>query len=584
MKPSVPPSLATYWQQLRKPLELEVSRGCPDTAIYGAGIGTYTRLWAQRLQGGSEEDARLAQSIARGLRDYATMPVTERRRRAMAAIDLLRQREGATAATPTPVKKTPRRQQPVVEGRIPAKKREPAPLNLPTGHELLEMPVEQLAPRAKWPRLLVTKLGIHTVRDLLYHIPRDWVEVSPITDLVDGARAALIGTVTRREYDKLHSNKAPHPLYKYTLTVEDDSGEAWVSSISMQPEREGRKPSWSPTKLLFQPGQRIFALGKVDRTGKIIELRMEDIFEVSEAESAELHPGAKVPLYPLTTGVYQSQVNRAVLKALAALGSSESANATIDPLPEEIREQYGLMPLVEALHELHRPRTPIRHGQARKRLAFEEFLVPQLLLAQRRWQQHHHGNAQVLSAGESLPDLVARLVPFDPTPAQLRVLAEIEEDLRSPRPMNRLLQGDVGSGKTLVAAGALAFAVRSGTQAAMMAPTEILAEQLYLVISRLLKPLGIAPVLLTGTQSAPERRVSLQAIATGAAPIAVGTHALIQEGVAFQNLGLSIVDEQHRFGVNQRATLRSKGKTPNALVMTATPIPRTLSLTAYGDL
>jgi ATP-dependent DNA helicase RecG len=239
---------------------------------------------------------------------------------------------------------------------------------------------------------------------------------------------------------------------------------------------------------------------------------------------------------------------------------------------------------VEALHELHQPTTPLRHEQARERLAFEEFLVPQLILARRRWECQHEYDGPVFTARETMPDLVARMVDFTPTSAQLRVLAEIEADLRDTHPMNRLLQGDVGSGKTLVAAGALAFTVLSGAQAAIMAPTEILAEQLALVLTRLLRPLGIKPTLLTGTLSASERRESLTALASGAARIAVGTHALIQDGVEFHDLGLSIVDEQHRFGVEQRATLRRKGKMVNALVMTATPIPRTLSMTLYGDL
>jgi ATP-dependent DNA helicase RecG len=578
----VPPSLAGYWQQLRKPLELELARACPDTAVAGASIGVYARLWAQRLQGGSEDDARLAQSIARGLRDYPSMPVAERRRRAMAAIDLLNGREHTPPPLVLPTRPPAKKRTPPT---APSKPRETPPLPLPVGHELLEMPIEQLAPRAKWPKLLAVKLGLETVRDLLYHIPRDWVEITAIDAAEDGMRAAFVGTVVRREYDRLHSRTAPHPLYKYTLTITDDTGEAWVSAITMEPARAGgQRPSWSPNKLLFRPEQRVFALGKVDRTGKIIELQMEDIFEVSAAEAAELQPGAKVPIYPLTNGVFQSQVHRAVLRVLAALNTSASANAIMDSLPLNIREEYGLLPLLDALQELHRPSTSTRHELARKRLAFEEFLIPQLILARRRWEQHHTQEAPAFAARESLPDLVARLVPFEPTPAQVRVLAEIEDDLRSPRPMHRLLQGDVGSGKTLVAAGALAFAVRSGQQAAIMAPTEILAEQLFIVLSHLLTPLAMRPVLLTGSLPPAERRAALQAIASGAAHIAVGTHALIQDGVVFHNLGLTIVDEQHRFGVRQRATLRNKGLTPNALIMTATPIPRTLSLTAYGDL
>lgn len=571
------PEGAQYWQQLRKPLELELERDCPDTAITTLSIGAFAQRWSERCAEAEEEDRRLALSIARGLRDYKDMPLAERRRRAMAAVDLLRQREtGAAVALPKPRKKPPAK-------RAAAPRKERADALLPTGQELLEMPVSGLAPRARWPMLL-TKLHLYTVRDLLYHIPRDWVELAPISALPDGARAALVATVADRQHDRLHSRQAPHPLYKYTLIVRDDTGEAWVTSITMEAERArgGAKGTpWTPARLNFPVGARVFILGKVERTGKIVEIRMEDIFQLSPVEDAALRPGVPVPLYPLTNGVYQNQMHRAVLRVFAALG--DDAEALPDPLPRDIREQYGLLPILTALRELHQPTNQAQHELARKRLAFEEFLVVQLVLAQRRFLTHQQHGAALLTP-ERLTELVARVAPFEPTLAQLRVLGEIEDDLRGARPMNRLLQGDVGSGKTLVAAGALAFAVHAGFQAAIMAPTEILAEQLALVLAHLLHPLNIAPTLLTGGMTTSDRREALEALAGGEAPIAVGTHALIQEGVKFKKLGLVVVDEQHRFGVLQRATLRGKGRVPNTLVMTATPIPRTLALTLYGDL
>ena len=571
---------ARFWQQLRKPLELELEHDCPDDAIIQLSIGEFARRWAERCAAPAEEDRRLALAIARGLRDYATMTVAERRRRAMAAIDLLRRREAsAVVALPLPKKKKapPKRAAPSRPAKPAA-----APAPLPTGQELLELPISGLAPRARWPMLLA-KLNLYTVRDLLYHVPREWLALSRIADLPDGARAAIVGEVADRQADRLPSRAAPRPLYKYTLTVRDDSGEAWVTAITMEAERPrgGARPSWTPNRLTFPVGQRVFVMGKVERTGTLVELRMEDIFPVSAAEEDALRPGAPVPLYPLTHGVYQNQVHRAVLRVFAALG--DDPEALPDPLPAALREHYGLPPILAALRELHQPTDPPRHEQARKRLAFEEFLVIQLVLGQRRLRAHRqHGAA--LHGPEALADLVARMAPFEPTLAQWRVLGEIEDDLRGARPMNRLLQGDVGSGKTLIAAAALAFAHRAGFQAAIMAPTEILAEQLYLVLTRLLAPLGIAPTLLVGGMPAGDRRAALEALASGDAPIAVGTHALIQEGVTFTRLGLVVVDEQHRFGVLQRATLRGKGRVPNTLVMTATPIPRTLALTLYGDL
>jgi ATP-dependent DNA helicase RecG len=588
-------TLTTYWRRLRKPLELELARGCPDTAIAGMGIGEYTRQWAELQHDGGEEIYHFALSLARGLRDYAAMPVPERRRRAMAAIDLLRGREQPGQPTAKPVK-TAARHKPARKRPDKSDKSDMAdmsdrsdkshPSDLPAGQELLELSIDQLAPRAKWPRILTQRLGLYTIRDLLYHVPRDWVEVFRPRDLRDGARAAVVGEVARREYERAKSKTAPGPLYKYSLTVLDGDVELWITSFSIGSDRvKSGTSSWSPSKLPFQPGQRVFALGKVERTGKIVDMHMEDIYALSAAEAQALQPGTQVPLYALTLGVFQNQVHRAVLRVLAALGKGgESANAMIDPIPMAIRDEFSLLPLVEALHELHLPTLPERHEQARARLAFEEFLIPQLVLAQRHWEVRHREAGQALSAQATLADLAGQLAPFPPTRAQERVMGEIEADLRGARPMNRLLQGDVGSGKTLVAATALAFAACAGVQAAMMAPTEILAEQLYMVLARLLKPLGIAPVLLTGSVTGAERREALSALMEGRAPVAVGTHALIQEGVVFHNLGLAVIDEQHRFGVRQRATLRGKGRLPHTLVMTATPIPRTMALSVYGDL
>ncbi|OPZ87229.1 MAG: ATP-dependent DNA helicase RecG [bacterium ADurb.Bin429] len=571
---------ARYWQQLRKPLELELEHDCPDDAIIGLSISEFAQRWAERCTAPEEEDRRLALSVARGLRDYATMTIAERRRRTMAAIDLLRRREAnSIVALPISGKKKAQAKRPATPR---AAKKGPPPAPLPAGQELLEMSISELAPRARWPMLLA-KLNLYTVRDLLYHIPREWLTLAHIADLPDGARAAIVGEVADRQVDRLQSRTAPQPLYKYTLTVRDDSGEAWVTSITMEAERPrgGARQPWTPNKLNFPVGQRVFVMGKVERTGKLVELRMEDIFQLTAAEGEALRPGVLVPLYPLTNGVYQNQVHRAVLRVFAAL--QDDTEGLPDPLPAEMRERYGLLPILAALRELHQPTNNLQHEQARKRLAFEEFLIIQLVLAQRRMHaQQQHGT--MLHGPEALSDLVARMAPFEPTLAQLRVLGEIEDDLRGARPMNRLLQGDVGSGKTLIAAAALAFAHRAGFQAAIMAPTEILAEQLYLVLTRLMEPLGIAPTLLVGGMAAGDRRVALEALANGDAPIAVGTHALIQEGVKFKRLGLVVVDEQHRFGVLQRATLRGKGRVPNTLVMTATPIPRTLALTLYGDL
>lgn len=576
--------LAHFWGQLRKPLELEVERGCPNNTIVGAGIGQYARMWAGRYPSAAAgQDS--ADGLAELLRGYDGADTDARLHMAMAAIAHLRDLEiGApvTAIPPAAVKPTPA---PKPRAKKALKPVEPEAPKLPAGGAMLDLPIETLAPRAQWPRLLSSKLNLTTVRDLLYHIPRDWVEVRSVSELPDAQRVAVVGTVKWRESERVKSRTSPHPLYKYTLDIADETGEAWVISMSMEPARpKGGTPTWSPAKLLFNPGDTVFVIGNCDRTGQLVQITLEEIFTVSPLELRELQVGAQVPIYPLCNGVFQSQVHRAVLRVMDALGNSASTNATIDPIPPTIRTQFELLPLIDALQEMHFRHNPAMHEEARRRLAFEEFLVPQLYMAQRHHHHHHDELARSLAADITIPQIIAKIASFAPTPAQSRVLSEMEDDLRSTRPMNRMLQGDVGSGKTLVAAGALAFTVLSGAQAAMMAPTELLAGQLHLVLTHLLAPLGIVPVLVTGSLGSPERRTAEELLASGVGKIAVGTHALISESIAFQDLGLIIIDEQHRFGVVQRATLRGKGLLPNTLVMSATPIPRTLSLTVFGDL
>jgi len=247
-----------------------------------------------------------------------------------------------------------------------------------------------------------------------------------------------------------------------------------------------------------------------------------------------------------------------------------------------MRVRRELMPLPEALAEVHFPTGETARREARRRIAYHELFALQLALALRRRQVREPVVEGGLSAPQACDELLASL-PFEPTRAQRRVIAEVEADLAAAEPAHRLIHGEVGSGKTVVAAAALLVAARAGAQGAVMAPTELLAEQHHATLSELLTPLGVAPVLLTGSLPPEERRAAREAVASGRAACAVGTHALFSEGVEFPRLALVIVDEQHRFGVRQRARLAAKGDRPNVLVMSATPIPRTLALTAYGD-
>jgi ATP-dependent DNA helicase RecG len=285
-----------------------------------------------------------------------------------------------------------------------------------------------------------------------------------------------------------------------------------------------------------------------------------------------------VPIYPLTEGIRQKRMRQIIWNAV------QYAHLAPEILPRSVRERLGLMPIQQALQQIHFPDDEQMIEPARQRLVFEEFFLMQLGVGLQRLRTRQERGIAMRIDADRLNEMLHRIVPFELTNAQKRVIHEIWNDMAQPHPMNRLLQGDVGSGKTIVAAAAILAAVDNQYQAAIMAPTEILAEQHYITLHRLFQPLGISVELLVGRLSNKQRQQARERIATGRGMVAVGTHALIQEGVSFARLGLAIVDEQHRFGVLQRAALRDKGIMPHVLVMTATPIPRTLTLTLYGEL
>jgi len=285
-----------------------------------------------------------------------------------------------------------------------------------------------------------------------------------------------------------------------------------------------------------------------------------------------------VPIYPLTEGIRQKRMRQIIWNAV------QYAHLAPEILPRSVRERLGLMPIQQAIAQIHFPDSEQAIDPARQRLVFEEFFLMQLGVGMQRQRTRQERGIAMRIDADRLNEMLHRIVPFELTNAQKRVIREIWSDMAQPHPMNRLLQGDVGSGKTIVAAAAILAAVDNQYQAAMMAPTEILAEQHYINLHRLFQPLGICVELLVGRLSNKQRQQARERIATGRGMVAVGTHALIQEGVEFARLGLAIIDEQHRFGVLQRAALRDKGVMPHVLVMTATPIPRTLTLTLYGEL
>ena len=413
---------------------------------------------------------------------------------------------------------------------------------------------------------LLSRLGLETVADALLFVPRryeDRSHLTPFRDLRVGESLCSAGTVAGVSPPPPGSRRQP-----LQVLLRDPTG--YLAAVFFN------QPYLVNT---FKRGQQVVLYGKVVRFRRGPLQMVHPEFELVEDEEDDLlHTGRLVPIYPLTEGLAQRP-----LRSLMHRVVEEFADAAPDPLPSALRERLGLLPLAPALRAIHFPADLSGVEAARRRLVFDDLFIFQLGLALRRSRE---ARAAGIPMGPPGP-LVARLLtllPYRLTQAQERVWDEIQQDLASGRPMNRLLQGDVGSGKTVVALLTLLLAVEVGFQAALMAPTEILAEQHSLTLGPLLAQLGVRLALLTAGLRPSEREELLAGIRTGEIRVAVGTHALIQEGVEFSRLGLVVVDEQHRFGVLQRATLRAKGMNPHVLVMTATPIPRTLALTAYGDL
>jgi ATP-dependent DNA helicase RecG len=407
------------------------------------------------------------------------------------------------------------------------------------------------------------RLGVATAEDLILHFPRDYQDrthLTPISQLTDGETATVIARVASAD-----SRKARTGITVTRVVVEDDTG---LVSLVFFNQR------YLQDQFTRLRGRQILIHGQPVRDRWDMQFRSPDWEPLSEVDS----PRRVLPIYPLCEGLTQGRLRRAIAAAL-----DRCLHLMPEPIPHYLRERRSLPDVWSALRGVHQPDSIEEMERARRRLVYEELLVLQVALAARR-------NALNREPGVQFPDAptvaarFAQQLPFELTAAQQRVVQQITADMASPRPMNRLLQGDVGSGKTVVAACAIAAAVEAGYQAAVMAPTEILAEQHHRVFRNLLEPFGVRVSLLIGSLSAAERQAACQAVATGQSHVAIGTHALIQEGVAFGNLGLVVIDEQHRFGVVQRASLRAKGVNPDVLVMTATPIPRTLALTVYGDL
>ena len=421
----------------------------------------------------------------------------------------------------------------------------------------LYQPIETLPGVGEKRAQKYRKMGIATPYDLLMHFPRTYIDFTApvmIADAENGEPVAVRVTVKQ----KLSPSFVKRGFSLYRVVVTDGVTEFLLVFYNTPYTYQAMKN-----------GEEYYAYGKL--SGGFLRREMQAP-QVQRVDQALL----LLPVYPQTTGLTSAMMRTNVLKALSYLDSQP-----FETLPAEMRESYQLVALVQALHDVHRPESKEALAEARHRLAFEELLQFQLGTLMMK----HHANVQTASAMRraDLSDFYAGL-PFSLTNAQQHAIDIICRDLCADKPMNRLLQGDVGSGKTAVAAAAAAFAAKNGVQTVLMAPTEILAQQHLQTMTDFLAPIGIQPVLLTGSTKAKEKRAIKKQIADGSAAVVVGTHAVIQKDIEFASLGLVITDEQHRFGVAQRAALAEKGGYPHKLVMSATPIPRTLALIIYGDL
>ena len=407
------------------------------------------------------------------------------------------------------------------------------------------------------------RLGIFTVEDLLFFFPRRYEDrrtLTPLGELRPDTFSAVVAEVA-----SLSARPAGYRSGPFSISLTD--GIQTVRAVWFNNPR---------LELQLRPGMRLALYGRVEYRGGLQLTNPE--FEILEGEEAA-SVGRIVPVYPLAAPLSQRWTRRLVGAVLESYGGELT-----DFLPDSLRRRHGMKTLPDAVRELHCPEDRNSWLRARNRLAFDELFLLQIGLLLRRRTYAASGHAVPIRPGRKFQALMGPGLPFEPTGAQRRAVAEILGDMNSRTPMNRLLQGDVGSGKTFVASAAILAAADSGVQSVFMAPTEILAQQHYFNLKRMFEPQGIETVLLTGGQRVAERRSVEEAIRGGSAQVVVGTHAVFGDEVRFARLGLVIVDEQHRFGVLQKNSLIAKASAPHVLVMTATPIPRTLVLSIYGDL
>jgi ATP-dependent DNA helicase RecG len=428
---------------------------------------------------------------------------------------------------------------------------------------LLNKPLQFLKGVGEAKAALFKRLDIYTVGDAITHYPRDYEDRSRLkrlAELQDGEQCSFEGIIA----SKIVESRPRKGLLVSRVSIKDDTGLIYATWFN-QPYLKNN----------IKTGDRFIFYGTITRK-RTFEV-LNPVYEKADEEKGPVNTCRIVPVYPATGKLTQNAIRSVIRNAIEVAG-----NEIIDVLPQWILEKYNLEGFKYSINNIHYPESDKAFLKARERLVFEELLLLQLALLSQKTAADTTDIGIRFKAGE-IGKFTATL-PFKLTAAQIRVLAEIECDMENGRVMNRLVQGDVGSGKTIIAVLALVKAVRSGYQGALMVPTEILAEQHFRSISPMLETIGIRTALLTGSTGVKASRELLAGIRDGSLDIVIGTHALLEEKVVFDHLGLVVTDEQHRFGVRQRTVLSKKGENPDMIVMTATPIPRTLALILYGDL
>ena len=550
------PAESDTWKELLRGLvRLELKRGCQDDAA----VGGFARLALATVEGACARtqpatERRISNELRSLLVDYQFLPNPTRADRCSAVLALLNNSKSPSAEPPLPAGAA-------VERTTPVSK--PPSDSMKALLEVLEQPVSTLWGVGPRVQEIMAKLAIGNIADLLQHAPKGYLDLRYPAELTRESLGQMVLIKARL----LAVTEIRRKVLLVKASVRDPGGRVFHLV-------------WFNNKFVrsrLQAGHDYDFYGRLENSFEGAQL-MQPAFEESGTPAAQLHMNRIVPLYHLTSGITQKGLRAHIWRTMGRIPS-----VTAEYLPRDVASRFKLPDLVWSYRSLHFPTDEHEAEKARSRFAFDS-----LFLFELRVLMHRHAEQDVLGNPFDLPagtvERYVGVLPFVPTASQEAAMRDIEGDVRRPRQMHRLLHGDVGSGKTAVAGYAVYAAKVAGYQSAVLSPTEILAEQTGRVLQELLAPLGMRVATLTGGMTKSQRAKVLGAVVTGEVDCLVGTHAILEEGVVFERLGLSVIDEQHRFGVAQRAALGTKGNAPHSLVMSATPIPRTLALTIYGDL